>query len=101
MFSAPTLATSAAVICAVSLVLLTKVVGRFTPLNCTTELLTKPVPLTISVNVPVPAPTVTGLIEVTIGTGFGGGIMVKVTTFDSPPPAGGVKTDTSAEPAAA
>src|SRR5262249_35509468 len=42
--------------------------------------------------------TALGLIEVTAGTGLGGELIVNVTGFDSPPPAGGVKTVTVALP---
>ena len=61
---------SAIVIAAVSCVLLTYVFGRLEPFHCTTELLTKPVPLTVSVNAGPPGVAEGGLSPVMVGTGF-------------------------------
>src|SRR5712691_3487938 len=57
---APTVTMSAAMICAISLVLSIKVVARALPLNRTTEQLTKLPPLTVSVNPASPAPAFAG-----------------------------------------
>src|SRR5262245_66482006 len=55
-------------------------------------------PLTVNTNAAEPAKTVLGVIEVTAGVGLGGMVIEKVSGLDSPPPAGGVKTVTVAEP---
>jgi hypothetical protein len=66
---------SAAVIAAVNWVEEIYVVVRFEPFHCTTELDTKPVPLTVSVNAAPPATAVLGLRLVVVGTGL---VIVKV-----------------------
>src|SRR5712691_4967977 len=57
----PTNARSAAVIAAVNLVALTKVVALATPLHFTTAPVTKPEPVTVSVKSGSPAPAVNGV----------------------------------------
>jgi hypothetical protein len=67
---------SAAGIAAVNRVAETKVVVRFAPFHCTTESVTKPVPLTVSVKAAPPAVRDDGLmLEI---TGTGGSLIVKV-----------------------
>jgi hypothetical protein len=71
----PAVAISAAVIAAVNCVALTKVVVLAAPLNFTTDVDTKPIPLTVSVKAAPPAVALVGEREVTIGAGL---LMVKV-----------------------
>ena len=66
----PAVAISVAEILAVIRVDETKVVVRFDPAHCTTELVVKPVPLTVSVNADRPAFRDVGLIEEIVGTGL-------------------------------
>src|SRR4029077_8943104 len=94
----PALAISAAVIAAVSVVLLTKVVARTEPFHCTVELFTKFVPLTVRVKSVPPAIWLSGEREITVGTRL---FMVKVSALEVPPPGGGFKTVTAAVPALA
>jgi hypothetical protein len=68
-------AISAAAIEAVNWVAPTKVVVRLDPAHCTTEPLTKFVPLTVSVNPEVPAVVDEGLRLVIVGAA--GGLIVK------------------------
>jgi hypothetical protein len=67
---APTVATSAARIVAVTVVDEMKVVLRADPLKFTTEPLTKFVPETVRVNCVLPAAVEVGLSAVVVGTGF-------------------------------
>ena len=85
----PPAAISAAVICAVNWVLLTKVVVRLLPLKRTTELLLKLVPVAVSVNAAVPAVLVVGLMLLSVGDGL---VTVKFTALEVPPPGDGFKT---------
>jgi len=94
----PAVAMSAAVICAVSCVLLPKVVVLALPFQRTTDELLKFVPVTVSVNAGSPAVLLLGEIEVSVGAGL---LMVKVWVPDVPPPGVGVKTVTGTVPAAA
>jgi hypothetical protein len=71
----PAVAISAAVITAVSFVALTKVVVLAAPLNFTTDVDTKPVPLTVRVKAAPPAVALAGEREVSVGAGL---LMVKV-----------------------
>ena len=71
----PAVAISAAVIAAVSCVALTNVVVLAAPLNFTTDVDTKPVPLTVSVKAAPPAVALVGEREVAVGAGL---LMVKV-----------------------
>ena len=66
----PAAATSAAVIVAVSCVLLTKVVVRSPPFHLTTEVLMKLVPVTVSVNAALPAAIPLGLKLASVGAGL-------------------------------
>ena len=75
-FTVPAAAISAATIEAVNWVALTKVVVRLDPPHCTTEPLTKFVPLTVSVNPELPAVVDEGLRLVIVGAA--GGLIVKV-----------------------
>jgi hypothetical protein len=74
----PALATSAALIAAVSCVGDTYVVVRLVPFQRTAELGTKFVPFTVSVNAPLPADAVVGAMLVVVGTGFGPSKLVRV-----------------------
>ena len=67
----PLVAMSAAVICACSWALDTKVVGRALPFQFTVEREIKFVPLTVSVKAADPGMALFGEIVVTVGTGFG------------------------------
>jgi hypothetical protein len=71
----PAVAISAAVIAAVSCVALTNVVVLAAPLNFTTDVDTKPVPLTVRVKAAPPAVALVGEREVAVGAGL---LMVKV-----------------------
>ncbi len=66
---------SAAVMEAVSWLLLTKVVVRLVPFHRTTELELKLEPLTVNVKAAPPAVALDGEIEIAVGTGL---LMVKV-----------------------
>src|SRR5450432_67557 len=81
----PALAMSEAVIAAVSVVLLTKVVGRAEPFHCTTEVETNFVPVTVRVNAESPAVMLLGESDVSVGTGL---LIVKVIALEIPPPGG-------------
>ncbi len=94
----PALATSVVRIVAVTCVEFTNAVVLFAPPKLTTEPLTKLVPFTVNVNPPEPAATPVGDNEVTVGTGFDGGVIVNVTVFDSPPPGVGFVTATKGVP---
>jgi len=71
----PAVAISAAVIAAVNCVALMKVVVLVAPLNFTTDVATKPVPLTVRVKAALPAVALVGEREVAVGAGL---LMVKV-----------------------
>ena len=71
----PAVAISAAVIAAVNCVALTNVVVLAAPLNFTTDVDTKPVPLTVRVKAAPPAVALVGEREVAVGAGL---LMVKV-----------------------
>ena len=71
----PAVAISAAVIAAVNCVALTNVVVLAAPLNFTTDVETKEVPLTVSAKATPPAVALVGEREVTVGAGL---LMVKV-----------------------
>ena len=71
----PAVAISAAAIAAVSWVELTNVVVLAAPLNFTTDVDTKPVPLTVRAKAALPAVALVGAIEVSVGAGS---LMVKV-----------------------
>ena len=74
-WAVPDSAMSAAVIAAVNRVEDTYVVVRLDPFHCTTELMTKPLPLTVSVNAVPPALAVFGFRLVVVGMGL---LIVKV-----------------------
>src|SRR6267143_1859986 len=94
----PAVTRSVIGITAVNCVGETYVVARAAPFHCTTELLTKFVPVTVSVNPGPPATAEVGLKLVIVGIGFR---TVKVCGLDIPPPGGGVNTVTVAVPATA
>ena len=105
ILAVPALAISAAGICAVSWVLLTKVVVRSAPFQRTTELLMKFVPLTVNVNAAPPAVSELGLTLLMVGVGFVC-VTVKLNALDAPPPPpppaeAGLNTVTCAVPALA
>ena len=98
----PALAISLAEMLAVSCVLDTKVVVRSAPFQRTVDApFTNPVPFTVSVNAAPPAVVEDGFKLVRVGTGLLGGLMVKVSALEVPPPGEPVKTVTEAEPALA
>src|SRR5205809_1167862 len=94
----PTVAMSPARICAVSCVLLPKVVVLALPFHRTTDEVLKFVPVTVSVKAGPPAVALLGEIELSVGAGL---LMVKVCVPDVPPPGVGVKTVTGSVPPAA
>ncbi len=76
------------------------VVVRFALFHCTTERLTKLLPVTVRVRVPPPAAAPEGLRRVMAGTGFAvTASMVKLCAFEVPPPGVGLSTVTEAVPA--
>lgn len=77
---------------------LTKVVVFAAPLNFTTEVETKFVPLTVSVNAAPPAVALVGESEVIVGTGL---FTVKLVAAEVPPPGAGLVTVTGKVPAVA
>ena len=79
----PALATSAAVMAAVTCVAVTNVVVRAEPLKFTVEVLTKFVPLTVRVNPASPAVLVEGEMVVVVGTKL---LTVNVCALEVPPP---------------
>jgi len=74
----------------------TKVVGRAAPFQRTTDVATKPEPVTVSVKPAPPAVAEGGLSPVVVGAGL---FIVNVWAFDAPPPGVGLKTVTAAVPA--
>ena len=96
----PCAAISCAVIVAVSWFALTKIVGvRAAPFHCTTEALTKLLPVTVSVKFGPPATTVLGEREANVGVGAGAWVIVKGRALEVAPP--GFCTVTEAVPCAA
>ena len=85
----PPSAISAAIIWAVSLVLLTNVVVRLLPSKRTIELLLKFEPFAVSVKALVPAVLLVGLMLLSVGTGL---LTVNVRELDVPPPGVGLNT---------
>jgi hypothetical protein len=86
----PTAVMSETRICAVTFVALTNAVVRAAPLNQTTELLLKFVPLTVNVNAGSPAILLVGDNVVTVGTGL---FTAKLSAgVDAPPPGVGFVT---------
>jgi hypothetical protein len=96
----PAEAMSAAVICAVSCVLLPNVVARALPFHCTIDELMKFVPVSARVKAAPPAVALGGEIELSVGLGFGA-LIVNVCAVDAPPPGVGLNTVTGTVPAAA
>ena len=94
----PAVAISAAAIAAVTCVALTNVVVFATPLNFTTEVATKFVPLTVRVKAAPPVIALVGAIVVIAGAGL---FTVKIEAPDAPPPGAGLVTTTGKVPAAA
>jgi hypothetical protein len=74
---------------AVNLMVVTKVVVRSEPSNCTLDPLTKFVPFTVSVTAPLPAVTEMGLMLSSVGVGF---TTPKSEEFEVPPPGVGLTT---------
>src|SRR6266404_29508 len=88
----PAAAMSAAVIAAVSWMVLTKVVGRAAPFHCTVvEPFTNPVPLTVSVKAAPPTVALVGTSAVIVGMGL---LTGNVSAAEAPPPGVGVNTVT-------
>ena len=86
----PVLAISAAVTASESCVAEMNVVVRSAPLNFTTEPAMKPIPAMFSVNAASPAKTVAGFRFVNAGAGL---FIVNIASGESPPPGGGVFTE--------
>src|SRR5439155_14232400 len=89
--AAPGLAMSAAAIAAVSLVVLTNVVGRGVPFHCSVEAGTKLPPVTVSVNPRPPAVALLGTSMLSVGMGFPA-MIAMACAVEVPPPGAGVKT---------
>jgi len=87
--AAPAAAISDARIAAVTLLLLTNVVVRFAPLNCTVAPVTNPLPLIVSVNAAPPAFALDGDKDVRVG---GALLIVNEAAFEVPPPGDGFVT---------
>src|SRR5258708_7171592 len=88
----PAAAMSAAVIAAVSWMVLTKVVVRAAPFHCTVvEPFTNPVPLTVSVKAAPPTVALVGTSAVIVGMGV---LTGNVSAAEAPPPGVGVNTVT-------
>ena len=68
------------------------------PFHTTCEVERKSVPVTVSSNAAPPTAPPGGEIEVTVGVGLGGGVMVKVSAPDMPPPGVGFCTARVAAP---
>jgi hypothetical protein len=85
----PPVCTSAAVICAVNWVELTRVAGRLLPLKRTIELPLKLVPLTVNTKSASPAILLAGEMLLTVGTGL---LTVRFTAVVLPPLGAGLKT---------
>jgi hypothetical protein len=92
----PATAMSAAMIAAVTCVLLTNVLVRLEPFHCTVDVLTKLVPLTVSVNAAPPAVAEAGLRLVIVGAG----LLIENSRGGDPLPSG-FETVTCAVPAVA
>jgi hypothetical protein len=91
----PAVATSVAVMAAVSVVPETYVVVRLEAFQRTTEVGTKLLPVTVRVKAWPPATADAGLSALVVGTGL---VMVKVRAPEVPPPGVGLKTRTEAVP---
>ena len=76
-------------------------VVRSAPFHRTFEVETKPVPVTVRVKADPPAVAELGEMEVRVGAGLFGAVMVNVFAKEVPPPGVGLKTVTLAEPAVA
>lgn len=87
----PADAISVARIAAVNLLLLTKVVVRLAPLNCTVAPFTNPLPLTVRVNAAPPSFALDGDRDERVG---GALLIVNEAAFDVPPPGAGFVTVT-------
>jgi hypothetical protein len=95
--SVPAVARSASGTVAVTSVELTNAVASATPFHCTTERLSRLVPITVSVNAALPVVAVFCESEVSVGTGLS---IVKVTAgVDGPPPGKGLNTVIETVPA--
>lgn len=94
----PALAIRLAVTCAVNCVAPTNVVDRSCPFHRTFELATKLVPVAVNTKAAAPAVAEFGLMPVSVGAGFCPEVMLKVPTFEVPPPGAGLKTVTLACP---
>src|SRR5579863_10027363 len=90
----PGVTTSLARIAAVNCVALTNVVTLAVPPKFTTDVFTKLVPFTVSVNPADPATIFVGESVVTVGTGFGAALMLKLMAVVVPPPGAGLVTVT-------
>ena len=97
ILAVPAVCRSAAVICVVSWLELTKVVVRFVPLYFMTEPLKKLLPLTVRVKPAPPTSAVLGASVVIAGSGL---VTTILSEEEVPPPGVGVKTDTTNVPGA-
>lgn len=92
----PAVATSLAVMLAVSCVALTKVVVRLLPFTCTTDVLTKLPPFTVKVKAAPPAVALAGERLVIVGDGL---LIVKVAAAEAPALGAGLATVMESVPA--
>jgi hypothetical protein len=95
MLAVPVDARSLGRIAALTVMLLTNVVGRPCPFQRTVELLMKPEPLTVKLRPGEPTTAQPGATTVNMGVGLRG-TMVNTLAIDVPPPGKGVNTDTLA-----
>jgi len=98
-FADPAAAISEARIAAVTFVELTNVVDRAPPLKFTVDPLTKLLPFTVSVKAPEFATALVGEMELSVGVGLLGLLIVNTRAPDVPPPGAGFVTVTFTGPA--
>jgi hypothetical protein len=74
------------------------VVGSAVPFHWTVELEINPVPVAVKASAALPAVAEVGLRLVSVGAGFGGGLMLKARLLETPPPGAGFCTVMAAVP---
>jgi hypothetical protein len=94
-WAVPAVATSAAVIDALTALLLTNIVVRAAPFHCTVAPCANPLPLTVRSKAPLPATMLAGLSEAISGAPA---VIAKETAAEVPPPGVGFTTVTWAVP---
>lgn len=89
IWGVPPLASSDADTLICNCVALIKVVVLLVPFHCTTEVETKPVPVTVTVVALLPAGTEVGFVADTVGAGL---LIASATALEVPPPGVGLLT---------